>query len=151
MSNAHLKPDATHGPQSRRLHPVRAELRLGGSLSANERYPLTHAAATDRSATNFQLEAGMPHGDCFVVVNHLGECWDGQQWVNGWGQAVQFRRPDPAYELCEQAAGEAERRSGMAGVVCYIPPGTLPSTALVPFPNLTQVDLRDFARNPEVC
>ena len=85
------------------------------------------------------------------MINCRSECWDGEQWVRGWPQAVQFRRPDPAYELCEKAAREAEQLTGQTGVVCYIPPGTLPSAPLVPFPDLSQVDLRDLARKPEVC
>jgi len=90
-------------------------------------------------------------GDCFVVVNSLGKCWDGAAWVNGWCMVLQFRRPDPAYELCQQAACEAKRLTGVAGVVCYIPPGTPASFRLVAFPDLSQVDLRDFALKPEVC
>lgn len=93
----------------------------------------------------------MPQGDCFVVVNCRSECWDGRRWVREWTQAVQFRRPDPAYELCETAAREAERFTGVAGVVCYIPPGTPAGFVLAPFPDLSQVDLRAFARKPEVC
>jgi hypothetical protein len=89
-------------------------------------------------------------GDCFVVVNRRGECWDGKRWVTLWCDAIQFRRPDPAYELCEQAAREAERVSSITGAVCYIPPGSTP-VPLSPFPDLSQVDLRDLARSPEVC
>lgn len=89
-------------------------------------------------------------GDCFVVVNGRGQCWDGAAWVDGWGNALQFRRPSPAYEMCEQAAREAEYLSGVTGVVCYVPPGT-PPTFLAPFPDLSQADLRDFARRPDVC
>ena len=87
-------------------------------------------------------------GDCCVVVNSRGECWDGKGWVAGWGRAVQFRRPAPAYEMCEEAAREAERVTGVAGLVCYILPGTLPSAVLDAFPDLSGVDLREFSRPP---
>ena len=90
-------------------------------------------------------------GDCFVVVNCRGQCWDGSRWVARWSNALQFRRPDPAYELCEATAREAEQASGVAGAVCYIQPGTPASHVLSPFPDLSQVDLRDFALKPEVC
>ena len=83
--------------------------------------------------------------DCFVVVNCHGECWDGESWVELWSKAMQFRRPSPAYELCEQAARDAERITGVAGAVCYIPPGTPASLALSPFPDLSQVELRTLA------
>lgn len=89
-------------------------------------------------------------GDCFVVVNCLGQCWDGETWVTLWCDAVQYRRPDHAFELCEQEAKSAEMVTGMAASVCYIPLGTLP-LPLAPFPDLSQVDLRDFARKPERC
>lgn len=62
----------------------------------------------------------MEIGDVFVVSNAQGECWDGERWVVGWGHALQFKRPDPAYELCEDAAREAERLTGIRGVVTYI-------------------------------
>lgn len=87
-------------------------------------------------------------GDCFVVINCRGECWDGVRWVALWTEAVQYRRPGFAYELCEQEAKSAEMVSGVPGVVCYIPPGT-PSLPLRPFTVLH--DLRDLARRPEVC
>lgn len=90
-------------------------------------------------------------GDCFVVVNSRGHCWDGESWIEDWCRAVQFRRPDPAYELCEQAAKEAETLTGVPSAVCYLPPGTPASLALAAFPDLSQVDLRDLARKPEVC
>jgi hypothetical protein len=90
-------------------------------------------------------------GDCFVVANSRGQCWDGAAWVDGWCGGLQFRRPSPAYELCESAAREAARTTGVAGMVCYIPPGTPAGFVLAPFPDLSQVDLRDFARKPEVC
>lgn len=90
-------------------------------------------------------------GDCFVVVNCRGECWDGSRWVLQWSDGVQFRRPDAAYELCEQAAREAERVTGIVAGVCYIPPGMPASLGLFPFPDLSQVDLRDLALKPEVC
>ncbi|MBX9578877.1 MAG: hypothetical protein K2X87_01090, partial [Gemmataceae bacterium] len=77
-------------------------------------------------------------GDCFVVANTRGECWDGERWVKGWGRALQFRRPDPAYELCEQAAQEAEQLTGMSGMVCYIVPGTPQTFDLVPFIDFSQ-------------
>lgn len=89
-------------------------------------------------------------GDCFVVINCQGECWDGRRWVKGWTNAVQFQRPDPAYELCEQAARDAKRRTGVTGVVCYIPPDMPASAPIVPFPDLSKVDLRDLARMPAV-
>jgi hypothetical protein len=90
-------------------------------------------------------------GDCFVVINERGECWNGVLWVGLWSDAVKFRRPDAAYELCEQTAREAQQISGDAGAVCYIPPGTPANQILSPFPDLSQVDLRDLARKPERC
>jgi hypothetical protein len=92
-------------------------------------------------------------GDCFVVVNSRGQCWDGLRWVALWSNAVQFRRPDPAYELCEGAVHEAEQATGVAGAVCYIPPGTPSELLLSPFPNLSHLDLREFglAPTPEAC
>ncbi len=84
-----------------------------------------------------------------MVANGRGQCWDGEGWVAHWSGAVRFRRPDPAYELCEQAAREAERLTGVAGVVCYIPPGTPANLVLASFPLLH--DLRDLARKPERC
>ncbi len=87
--------------------------------------------------------------DCFVVVNSRGQCWDGKRWVNCWCDAVQFRRPDAAYELCEQEAKNAEMLSGVPGMVCYIPPGTPANLVLAPFPII--YDLRDLARKPERC
>jgi hypothetical protein len=92
-----------------------------------------------------------PHGDCFVVVNGRGECWDGTRWVALWSNSLQFRRPDPAYELCDQAARDACLISGVAGAVCYIPPGTPASLILSPFPDLSQVDLRALALTPKAC
>jgi hypothetical protein len=139
------------GPKRRQRLPVQAACRLDEPLPANECRTLAHSASEVRSAGGPWVIAELPQGDCFVVVNCRSECWDGERWVRGWTQAVQFRRPDPAYELCEQAAREAEQLTGVAGVVCYIPPGTPPSAPLVPFPDLSQVDLRDFARKPEVC
>jgi len=87
-------------------------------------------------------------GDCFVVTASDGRCWSGERWIRLWSIARQFRRPDPAYELCVR---EAERRSGTAGMVCYIPPGTPATFVLAPIPDLSQVDLRDLARRPEAC
>ena len=89
-------------------------------------------------------------GDCFVVVNRHGRCWDGAKWIDGWCGAVQHRRPEHAFEVCEQEAKAAEMATGIAGSVCYIPPGT-PDHALAPFPDLSHVDLRDFALRPELC
>lgn len=97
-----------------------------------------------------RLPPELCEGDCFVVVNAQGRCWDGVRWTARWCDAVQYRRPDHAYELCEQEAKAAEMATGIPGVVCYIPPGT-PPLALFPFPDLSQVDLRDLARKPEVC
>ena len=84
------------------------------------------------------------YGDCFVVAASDGRCWSGEKWVGLWSTARQFRRPDRAYELCEQEAREAERRTGTAGVVCYIPRGTPPTMPLAPFTNYSQVDLREL-------
>lgn len=125
--------------------PVHARLSLDDSLPVNG-HPLSA-----QSGSGVRLIDGIPQGDCFVAVNCRGECWDGTRWVALWSDAVQFRRPDPAYELCEQAAREAERATGIAGVACYIPPGTPASLVLLPFPDLSQVDLRDLALKPEVC
>lgn len=130
---------------------TQAALRLYEPLPVSESCALTHSAAEVHSAGRPRVIAELPEGDCFVVINCRSECWDGERWARGWTQAVQFRRPDPAYELCEKAAREAEQLTGVVGVVCYIPPGTLPSAPLVPFPDLSQVDLRDLARKPEVC
>lgn len=102
-------------------------------------------------ANRLRLVDEMPQGDCFVVVNCHGECWDGSHWVALWSDAVQYRRPDPAYELSEAAAREARELTGETGIVCYIPPGTPAAFILAPVPDLSQVDLRDFARKPEVC
>jgi hypothetical protein len=138
-------------PNRRGQLAVRAGLRLDEPHPATERRLPAHSAPEARSAGHPRVIPELPEGDCFVVINCRSECWDGERWARGWTQAVQFRRPDPAYELCETAAREAERRTGVAGVVCYIPPGTPPSAPLVPFPDLSQVDLRDLARKPEVC
>lgn len=83
-------------------------------------------------------------GDCFVVAAPDGRCWNGAHWVGLWSAARQFRRPDRAYELCEQEAKVAERRTGTAAVVCYIPRGTLPTMPLVPFTDYSRVDLRNW-------
>ena len=83
-------------------------------------------------------------GDCLVVASPDGRCWSGEGWVSLWSTARQFRRPDRAYELCEQEAREAERRSGTAGVVCYIPLGTPPTMPLAAFTNYSQIDLREL-------
>lgn len=139
------------GPKRRLRLPVQAACRQDEPFPANEYRPLAHSASEVRCAGCPWVIAKLPEGDCFVVVNCHSECWDGERWTRGWTQAVQFSRPDPAYELCEKAAREAEQLTGVAGVVCYIPPGTLPSAPLVPFPDLSQVDLRDLARKPEVC
>jgi hypothetical protein len=138
-------------PKRRRQLDVRTGLRLDDPHPANERRPPAHPAPEARAASHPRVIAEPPDGDCFVVINCRSECWDGERWVGGWPQAVQFRRPDPAYELCEKAAREAERLTGVAGAVCYIPPGTPPSAPLAPFPDLSQVDLRDLARKPERC
>ena len=92
-------------------------------------------------------------GDCFVVVNSRGRCWDGMAWIDGWYLAVQFRRPDPAYEMCDEAAADAEGLTGIPGMVCYIPPGTPVSLLLQPFPDYSTVDLRVLGRPPlpEAC
>ena len=82
-------------------------------------------------------------GDCFVVINSQGQCWDGEEWIDSWCSAVQFRRPLPAYELCSEIALEAERISGIIGMVCYIPLGTPTSFMLEAFPDYSRVELRD--------
>ncbi len=139
------------GAVRQRALPSQASLHQGDNgLPVNGHLPLAHPAREIVSASRRRLFAETPVGDCFVVVNCGGECWDGERWVKGWWEAVQFRRPEPAYELCERAAREATGITGVDGLVCYIPPGT-PSIALAPFPDLSQVDLRDFARKPEVC
>jgi hypothetical protein len=138
-------------PNRRQRLPPQAALRLYEPRSANECCVPAHSAPEIRAASRPGVIAELPRGDCFVVINCRSECWDGERWVRSWTQAVQFRRPDPAYELCEKAAREAEQLTAQTGVVCYIPPGTLPSAPLVPFPDLSRVDLRDLARKPEVC
>jgi hypothetical protein len=117
------------------------------------REPETLDEVIERCALGSEMGATIEvlQGDCFVVVNRRGECWDGEYWVASWTDGVQFRRPDPAFELCEELAREAEELSGEAGVVCYIVPGTPMTFALVPFTDLSQTDLRDFARKPERC
>lgn len=89
-------------------------------------------------------------GDCFVVVNRHGACWGGSAWVPLWCDALQFRRPDHAYELCEQEAKHAEMLLGVPGSVCYIPPGT-PALPLAPFPPLHDLRGLGLARRPERC
>jgi len=131
--------------------PVHTRLSLDDSLAANQRHALAQSAADVCAANLLRLVDGLPQGDCFVVVNGHGECWDGARWVALWRDAMQFRRPDPAYELCEQAAREAEIAAGIAAAVCYIPPGTPATHVLSSFPDLSQVDLRDLALKPEVC
>ena len=142
-----LRPAA---PERQRGLPAQASFHQDDGLPMKEHLLLTHRAHERLSESRSRLIAEMPQGDCFVVVNCSGECWDGARWVKGWWQAVQFRRPEPAYEMCERAAREAAVVTGVAGLVCYIPPGT-PSSALAPFPDLSHVDLRDFALKPEVC
>jgi hypothetical protein len=107
--------------------------------------------STDTDGNGKRTAGQASAGDCFVVINSRGECWDGTRWVTSWRSAVQFRRPDAAYELCEQEAREAERLTGVAAVVCYLPPGTPATFALAPFLDLSQVDLRDLALMPEEC
>lgn len=131
------------GPKRQRRLAAQASLHQDDGLPVNGHLPLTHSAHELLSESRRRLITEMPLGDCFVVVNCGGECWDGERWVKGWWQAVQFRRPEPAYELCERAAREAAGITGVAGLVCYIPPGT-PSISLAPFPDLSQVDLRDL-------
>lgn len=139
------------GAVRQRVLPAQASLHQDDDgLPVNGHLPLAHPAHENFSESRRRLFTETPLGDCFVVVNCGGECWDGERWVKGWWQAVQFRRPEPAYELCELAAREAAVLTGVAGLVCYIPPGTQ-SSALAPFPDLSQVDLRDFALKPEVC
>lgn len=149
------QPGSVHDtPEAKRRRvglPVQARLCLDESLPANEHYPLAQLPSDVHTSTCWQLIDGMPEGDCFVVVNFRGQCWDGTRWVALWSDGVQFRRPDPAYELCEQAAQEAEHATGIAATVCYIPPGTPASHVLCPFPDFSQVDLRDLALKPEVC
>jgi hypothetical protein len=148
------QPGSAHDPPKakRRMGlPVHTRVSLDDSLPANYHYAQAQSATDVCAANRLRQVDGMPEGDCFVAVNGRGECWDGARWVSLWSDAVQFRRPDPAYELCQQAAREAERETGNAGMVCYIPPGTPASLVLSPFPDLSQVDLRDFARKPEVC
>src|SRR5436309_612874 len=95
----------------------------------------------ERLAADGKLEmgnvVGAISGDCFVVVNCRGLCWNGSAWVRSWSNAIQFRRPDAAYELCEEAAAEADRVTGVAGMVCYIPPGTSASLVLSAFLDLS--------------
>lgn len=98
-----------------------------------------------------RTEPVVVQGDCFIVINTRGQCWDGEDWTDSWCDAIQFRRPDPAFEMCEATARKAEELTGVCGIVCYVPPGTPASFFLVPFPDLSQVDLRDFALNPDVC
>jgi len=98
-----------------------------------------------------QLSPIVGEGDCFIVISKRGKCWNGEKWLSSWCEGLQFRRPEPAYELCAAAAREAEQITGEGGMVCYIPSGTPASFVLVPIPDLSQVDLRDFARKPEVC
>lgn len=144
MSNANRR----NGRKARARGQPIAALRLDRSPLSNERHPL---AGRPSSVDAADIAFESPSGDCFVVLNCRGDCWDGDEWVKDWWRAIHFRRPDPAYELCDQAAREAERRTGVVGVVCYIPAGTPASARVAPFPDLSQVDLRDLARSPEVC
>lgn len=122
-----------------------------GTRAVPARPPAAPLSTAVRPRPNKASAAAPPQtGDCFVVVNCRGQCWDGATWVDRWDKALQFRRPSSAYELCDSAAREAERMTGVAGMVSYIPPGT-PPVSLAPFPDLSQVDLRDFALKPEVC
>jgi hypothetical protein len=149
------QPGSAHdSPKAKRRQvrlPAHARRSLDDSLPSSQHHPLARSAPGIRAASRLRLIEGTPQGDCFIVVNCRGECWDGAQWVAVWSDAMQFRRPDPAYELCERAVREAESVMGIAGVVCYIPPGTPASLVLLPFPDLSQVDLRDLALKPEVC
>jgi hypothetical protein len=149
------QPGSAHDPpkaKARRMRlPVHTSLSLDDSLPANNHLPLAQSAAELFASSRLRPIDGVSQGDCFVVVNGRGECWDGARWVALWSDAVQFRRPDPAYEFCEAATREAKELTGEAGMVCYIPPGTPASFVLAPIPDLSQVDLRDFARKPEVC
>jgi hypothetical protein len=133
------------------LLPVHTRVSLDDSLPANHRHAQAQSATDVCAANRLRQVDGIPQGDCFVVINGRGECWDGVRWIALWSDAVQFRRPDPAYELCEQAAREAESATGIAAAVCYIPPGTPATHVLFSFPDLSQVDLRDLALKPEVC
>lgn len=80
-------------------------------------------------------------GGCFVVVSESGECWSGESWVPLWAGAMQFRRPGPAYEQCAEAARAAEERTGVAGMVNYLPTG-FPLAPLAPYRNHFCKDLR---------
>jgi hypothetical protein len=152
-TEAGVQPGSAHDAPKRRRQrlPVHARLSLDDSLPPNEHHPLAQSAPECRAASRLRLIDETTEGDCFVVVNCRGECWDGVRWVALWSDGVQFRRPEPAYELCEAAAREAERVTGIAGTVCYIPASTPASLVLSPFPDLSHVDLRDLARRPEVC
>jgi hypothetical protein len=79
-------------------------------------HALGHQLEPERRTTEWKI------GDLFVVSNARDECWDGERWVVGWGRALQFKRPAAAYELCEEAAREAERLTGVRGAVTYIQP-----------------------------
>jgi hypothetical protein len=85
----------------------------------------------------------MPEGDCFVVVNAKGECWDGKAWAANWGRALKFRRPAPAYEMCVEEARGAEQQTGVKGLAAYIPPGAS-DTRLDGFEDPSDVVLRDL-------
>jgi hypothetical protein len=104
--------------------------------------PLNDALARDR-----RIRYVLGLHECPVVAAADGRCWDGDGWVGLWSAARQFRRPDRAYELCEQESRAAERRSGVAGVICYIPPGTPSTMPLATFTDYSRVDLRGFAQH----
>jgi hypothetical protein len=125
---------------------------LVARLRKGARIPLVRELSPPSHVVDSLLpQPAVPEGDCFIVINRRGQCWDGVSWTASWCDAVKFRRPDPAFELCEEAAGEAEQTTGESGMVCYIPPDTPASFLLAAIPDLSQVDLRDFARKPDVC
>src|SRR6266481_1434230 len=81
-------PDPMREGKKRRRLPARAGLLLDDAVPANE-HRLAQSGPEIRSDDSLWLIAGAPQGDCFIVINCRGECWDGERWVKGWRQAVQ--------------------------------------------------------------
>jgi hypothetical protein len=70
-------------------------------------------------------------GNCFVVVNDLGQVWDGNEWVKTWPYGLQYRRPDPAYEMCDEERQRAHKLTGRPTYVFYVT-SFLPPNVVIP-------------------
>ena len=92
-------------------------------------------------------------GDCFVVVNSRGQCWSGRLAGRCVEHGPSVPPPGPCLRVCAPASsprGGADYRRGRAW---WLHPARHARLARPwpPSPTLSQVDLRDFARKPEVC